>query len=314
MSNHMPTTHDLKSSGRELVGWASSPSLLKTKRVDGLEAHPTDCLMATPSNSPRTAITIMEVLISIAIVAIGLLGVIAMLPIGHMFVQNAIRSDHAIALSEKGFNDVMLRGWLSSLDLDEPVAVDPLYSGAGNVGGSNLARTNAGISGAMANEIFVGTDDVTYDAPATVGGNPQVIYIKDDSNNNLKRGYTGAYEFMVTVVPQGAGSRTAKVSVAAFFNRNAGNEITVNATPFGGGYVELEGAVNVKKNQWILLEDSTDDFYAWYRVISAADGDDGGTAKTWVTLDASNIPSGIDGAIIFDQVLSVYEETVTIPE
>jgi hypothetical protein len=263
----------------------------------------------------RRGITVMEVLISLAIVAIGLLGVIAMLPVGHLFVQNAIRADLSIALAEKGFNDIMLRSrngqWLSSLALNEPVAVDPLSTDAANLGGSGLKRNAAGISQAMAKEIFVGTDDVAYEPPATAGGLPKVTYIKDSGGADWKRGYYGDYTILATVVPQGAGSRVAKVSVATFCKRNADAAVEkrLPAVSLGGSDIELTGAVNIKKNQWILLEATTTGFYGWYRVIVAADV---GT-KTWVTLDGTGIPATVNGAIVFDQVLAVYERTVTIP-
>ena len=284
----------------------------------------------------RCGISIMEVLISIAIVAIGLLGVLAMLPIGHMFVQTAIRADHSIALAEKGFNDIMVRGWLKNLDFDTDddgendifaIAVDPLSNSTANLGGSNLIRDDAGISQAMAREIFVGTDDVSYDPPANVGDLPQVIYTKGpdpndaDAEIDLKRGYYPSYKFLATVVPQGTGSKVAKVSVAVFYKRNESAELKVFASHLAGSDIELtfnlgdateEAVKKLKKNQWLLLEDTTTNFYGWYRIISAADGSDFASNKAWVTLDGPNIPSTITGAILFDQVLAVYERTVTI--
>ena len=263
-------------------------------------------------------ISILEVLISIFIVAVGLLGVLSMLPIGHMFAQNAIRSDQASALAEKGFNDVMLRGWLSNLALDEPVAVDPL-GGTGNLGGSSLKRDNAGISVAMAREIFIGTDDVSYTEPDKLGDQPQVVYITmpDPTGGavpvNRKRGYVGRYSYLVTVVPQGAGSKLAKVSVAVFFKRDLSNEVAVSATGIGGSDVELAATdLKIKKNQWILLE-GANDYYQWFRVVVAGRETDVGASKTWVSLDGPAVPASFSGkAILFDQVLSVYERTVTI--
>ena len=278
-------------------------------------------------NFPRhRGISVLEVLISIFIVAVGLLGVISMLPVGHLFVQNAIRADHASALAEQGFNDVILRSrddkWLAKLDLDEPVAVDPLGGADGVLGGSSLTRDNAGISVAMAKEIFIGTDDVSYTEPDKLGDLPQVIHISMDDPANAgatiphKRGYYGRYSYLVTVVPQGAGSRVAKVSVPVFFKRDTSNEVTVPAVGIGGSDVALTGDdLGIKKNQWILLEDAASDYYQWFRIVVAGEATESGTQKTWVSLDGPAVPASFSGnAILFDQVLSVYERVVTIPE
>lgn len=61
----------------------------------------------------RRGVTLLEVLISMAVIAIGLLGVAAMFPVGASKVQQAIRHDRASALGQAAFHEIKIRGLLN---------------------------------------------------------------------------------------------------------------------------------------------------------------------------------------------------------
>src|SRR5262245_49081304 len=74
----------------------------------GLGLRPRSSLLV-----PRSAITLTEVLISLGILAIGLLGVAALFPVGAYYMQKGEVSDNGSAVAQAVFNEVMARGILN---------------------------------------------------------------------------------------------------------------------------------------------------------------------------------------------------------
>jgi Tfp pilus assembly protein PilV len=62
---------------------------------------------------PHSAITLTEVLISMGILTLGLLGVAAMFPVGSHYMQKGDTADRASALAQSAFSDIMARGVLN---------------------------------------------------------------------------------------------------------------------------------------------------------------------------------------------------------
>jgi hypothetical protein len=62
---------------------------------------------------PRRGITLTEVLISLGILTIGLLGVAALFPVGSYYMQRGEIADHGSALAQAAFNDAVARGVLN---------------------------------------------------------------------------------------------------------------------------------------------------------------------------------------------------------
>ncbi len=95
-----------------------------------------------PRPSAR-GVTLMEVLISIGVLSIGLLGVAAMIPLGGITIQETAKADRAGACGRAGLRDVKIRGmldpwnwvdcngpaWATSNNTIEhrPVCIDPLF-------------------------------------------------------------------------------------------------------------------------------------------------------------------------------------------
>jgi hypothetical protein len=64
-------------------------------------------------NFRRPAITLTEVLISLGILTIGLLGVAALFPVGSYYMQKGEIADRASAIAQAAFNDAIARGMLN---------------------------------------------------------------------------------------------------------------------------------------------------------------------------------------------------------
>jgi hypothetical protein len=60
--------------------------------------------------APRSGITLTEVLISLGILTIGLLGVAALFPVGSYYMQKGEIADRASAIAQAAFNDASARG------------------------------------------------------------------------------------------------------------------------------------------------------------------------------------------------------------
>ena len=61
---------------------------------------------------PRSAITLTEVLISLGILTIGLLGVAALFPVGSYYMQKGEIADRGSAIAQAAFNEAITRGML----------------------------------------------------------------------------------------------------------------------------------------------------------------------------------------------------------
>ncbi|WP_146400497.1 type IV pilus modification PilV family protein [Pseudobythopirellula maris] len=70
----------------------------------------------------RAALTLAEVLISMGILTLGLLGVASLFPVGGSYMQSGDIADQGNALAQAALNDAITRGWL---DPDNWVQLDP---------------------------------------------------------------------------------------------------------------------------------------------------------------------------------------------
>ena len=146
--------------------------------------------------------SLIEVLISIFVLSIGLLGVAAMIPVGRYEIVEAAKSDRSAVLGRLAMREVKNRGMLDPMpwSLDNPsqvltmwqgagnlnqaqyVMIDPLYvtkNGLGNfpaAGAMSMSRINlwnglyrwgsgAPLNVDAAREIFVSHDDLVFDIP-----------------------------------------------------------------------------------------------------------------------------------------------------
>src|SRR6476646_4223806 len=71
----------------------------------------TDCEPRT--DSARRGLSLTEVLISMGILTLGLLGVASVFPVGSFYMQKAEISDKGSAIAQSVMNDIMARGMLN---------------------------------------------------------------------------------------------------------------------------------------------------------------------------------------------------------
>ena len=132
---------------------------------------------AGPSHS---GITLLEVLVSLFVLSVGLLGVVSLVPLGALLMRDAVKADSTGACGRAAIHDVKVRrmldpGWWYSYTAPTPpvpFVIDPL--GAISTGSSTIGalsrinlRSTYGAGGAALNApqaaaIFQWHDDLSY--------------------------------------------------------------------------------------------------------------------------------------------------------
>ena len=265
----------------------------------------------------------MEVLISIFILSIGLLGVASLIPIGKLALIETNKSDRTGACGRAGLRDVKIRRMLDYRNWSPapatpdasgsgPIgsfAIDPLGFAAaggsgnitvsGNLGGTNGIGRLSLVGGLAAADAFPWKDDLVFNYPKDKSSRPQLL------PGGLT--YEGNYTWFVTVTPATSEfniplsqKRLFNVSVVVCYKRVLGvageksSGVTfpgVTGTPpiaYTGGSVTLTTPLNVKENDWVMLVCKKGAaslcFCQWYRVISA-----GRSATASATMPGSDL-------------------------
>ncbi|MCH8043221.1 MAG: hypothetical protein IID44_05835 [Planctomycetes bacterium] len=255
--------------------------------------------------SPRRGVSLMEVLMSIFILTVGLLGMASLIPVGGFQVSEAIKADRAATVGRAAFNEVRMRGLLdprawrngNSVDTSQFFVIDPLGNNQNGgfkvlLNSSQLVHLrrwrddNQEINPALIRHIFTSHDDLIF-VPADNPDDPprQVL------GTTGKRPSGHQYSWLVTVVPVGseAGGQSTqgelhRVSVAVFHSRQPNDQTAmvpvVSASVDGGslpfGTLVLTGLGNaeqtkkklqsLKDNRWIFITDGGG-VHRWYRII-----------------------------------------------
>ena len=163
--------------------------------------------------STRAGITLMEVLISIGILAVGLTAVITIIPAAGSQAQKALTESNKANVGLAAIDDAITRGILSPPGAP-PFVVDPV----GNAPFAGLALESlSGLSpGIAADEVFRSQDDVVYTLDNSGQEDPpQPLFYTDDA----KRLSEGIYSWLATLVPQGG--ENYLLSVVSFHRREA---------------------------------------------------------------------------------------------
>src|SRR3954463_732649 len=84
-----------------------------------------------PSPHLRRGLSLTEVLISMGILTLGLLGVASVFPVGSLYMQKADISDRGSAIAQSVFSDLMARGMLNPRSW-YVMTPNPLVNPAGN--------------------------------------------------------------------------------------------------------------------------------------------------------------------------------------
>ena len=163
--------------------------------------------------STRAGITLMEVLISIGILAVGLTAVITIIPAAGSQAQKALTESNKANVGLAAIDDAITRGILSPPGAP-PFVVDPV----GNAPFAGLALESLGglNPGIAADEVFRSQDDVVYTLENSGQDEPpQPLFY----TGNAKRLSEGVYSWLATLVPQGG--ENYLLSVVSFHRREA---------------------------------------------------------------------------------------------
>ena len=203
-------------------------------------------------NKSRRGITLMEVLISIGIIAIGLTSVMSLIPAGKSEVGKAIVYDRAATMAMNGLADAVTFGltrpdsFVAATPGSTTVVFDPANVISWPAGATVGTLKSAGVLAqasdpALANLIVQklfsqGRDDVAYNPPATADDLPTNGFI------NGIRGFEGRMTSLIAVTeadsstPPLAPGDLATLSVVVFHNRDT-------ATPTISGTLDSSGKV-----------------------------------------------------------------------
>jgi type II secretory pathway pseudopilin PulG len=273
-------------------------------RPSGL--HPSSFILHPSRSRSRRGITLLEVLVSLGVLSVGLLGVAALIPLGGLLMRDAVKSDRTGACGRAAIHDVKVRRLLdptkwSTTPSTNVFVIDPLGETAtptaltGPLGGASgpLQRINLAwaTSSAIADSVFRWHDDLSYvrakdykPAPAPNGDRPVMVTAVGGVQQ-----YIGEFSWFLTVAPASSPQGLYAVSVVVCDGRplsaagetvtTAANPVTIQSGPigYGGVTISITGTAwpanwTLKANDWILLSsvDSSGNIIqaTWYRVAS----------------------------------------------
>lgn len=210
----------------------------------------------------RSGLSLLEVLFSMGILLVGLMGVAAMIPAGRHEILQGTKVDHATAVGRAAIRDLRIREfhepsqWRDSTGTGTVfsggaftstggyVAIDPLGLASGfgatfptSAGGISLTRVYPmpqpslpADQWALADVLFRNGDDLVFQPNATIrDGSPvQQLF------SSAKRGSTGDYSWLATITPGNYAAPTlspSSVSVAVFYKRDLTNPTSSEPAP-----------------------------------------------------------------------------------
>jgi type II secretory pathway pseudopilin PulG len=223
----------------------------------------------TPAS--RRGISIIEVLVSMFILSVGLLGIASLLPIGQRQALLADQQDRLSSLGQNAIRSFRTRGysnpafWIKAdnngigNDFTQPIFIDPLLAAAQNSSkvphsGSQViprftvktSTTGNKLTQGGAEAIFMSRDDVIVE-PGTTPEAPT----KAKFDNNIRRDFNGEYSWAAMIAPTYPGVKPP------------GNDPTNTAYAYGKPYSEqscqLSIVVFYRRNLNVLNDKDTID-------------------------------------------------------
>ena len=289
--------------------------------------------MSTVNKSQRRGITILEVLISIGILAVGLASVLALLPAGGSQARKAMVEDRRTALGENALADFQARGFLNPINWSgastPPVMIDPLGKAAGVQvvpAGMTLVDVNGLTSSALADYAFRVADDLVF----TIPDNEDLAPVPG-IQGNARRLTEGNFSWLATIVPLTTGtSPFHQLSVVEFYRRSFDTAPSSSSLQLAGSFSGPMGTISgnptlsIDKDTFksffptggvVLVTTSTSSF-EWRRILMAAPTyttDE--SALTSIDLTFNQDVTGASGTIYgFAGAVGVAEKIVRLEE
>ncbi len=291
----------------------------------------------------RCGVSLMEVLISIFVLSVGLLGLAALIPVGSYALMETGKADRAGACGRAALREVEVRRLLDPQFWSVPnaslngtaVALDPIgvNAGMGNSLGLVPRLTFTWITPQLIQDVFYWKDDLQVHVEKDPNLRPHLAYYQaDGSMGPAPTPYPvsdGHYSWLLTVTPATgdvplplAQRSSYRVSVAVCYRRELSpqGEQVVQVGQFlsqglGGGSVRLADAVDVKENQWIMLcgqrpspTGGARTVCHWYRVVMTSEA-----PRSLLTLAGPDWdPNYPATAVIINSVIGVYSTVVEL--
>jgi type II secretory pathway pseudopilin PulG len=232
--------------------------------------------------STRAGITLMEVLISIGILAVGLTAVITIIPAAGSQAQKALTETNKANVGLAALNDAITRGILTPSSLSPPggppFVVDPKnpYLDADQDGENDKDQSGnllyfwpsaglplqmlAGLSGIAADDVFRSQDDVSYTLENSDQDEPpQPLFY----TGNAKRLSEGVYSWLATLVRQGG--ENYLLSVVSFHRRDTIPPVAylVGEDANGNGNLNMGEDLNQNSSLDLDLTGTNTVMFAW---------------------------------------------------
>jgi hypothetical protein len=194
--------------------------------------------MTTP-HSKRAGISLLEVLISIGILAVGLTSVLSFIPAGHSMAKTSFVTDQAAIVAANALTDLVTQGFLrvdSLTNVTSPVMIDPIGAAGGVVW-------------PLFNQAVLRQNGVFSDANAPPAPSPQrlapsawyLIRARDDISYNVPdsdafdvtnrfidgtRAYSGNFSWLATLTKPAGGvfapGDEVTLTIVVFHSRDVG--------------------------------------------------------------------------------------------
>lgn len=292
------------------------------------------------ATTSRNGITLLEVLVSVFIISVGLLGVAAMIPLGKLAISQTNIADRTGTLGRSALRDVEVRRMLDYRYLfpttcNTAYVIDPLGYVNGLTGALGVPRlgmrqfpdeVSAHLTPTQADPIFRCADELIFTMPKDM--NPP-----QSGDRPVPNGFNeGNFSWFITVCPSRSDialnipvglRRDYTVSVVVCHKRDfdptgTGEGATVNPVTFlgggyGGGTIQLNPAdaailEHIKTDQWVMLAASTGATAKWYRVVGV-----GNIGTPYISLvgpdwDTTNYLAPI--LVVVEGVTGVYTTTI----
>ena len=284
-------------------------------------------------NSTRAGITLMEVLISIGILAVGLTAVITIIPAAGSQAQKALTETNKANVGLAALNDAITRGILTPPGAP-PFVIDPNnpYLDANQDGENDRGAVGnllyfwpraglslqmlAGLSGIAADDVFRSQDDVSYTLENSDQDNPPQPLFYEENASKLKRLSEGVYSWFATLVPQRGGNYL--LSVVSFHRRDttaprsltltsaSGNSVTFSWTATNGSFRET-----FPRGSVVLLHDTAGPTWEWRRIIFPSLDDQNNSGQLMFDADVTVAP-GTTTVYAFKGAVGVAERLVRL--
>lgn len=218
----------------------------------------------------KRGISLLEIMVSIGVLSVGLLGILALMPAASNQAKIGAQQDAAAILARRAFREIGVR-WDGLPAGDNLYVVDPvgmklagLYNAnntwtgfdwnnfainngkwflGGEVSGRRVVSANrlapGNVTPVLVDDIFRSRDELFFGEFASrenpAPNPPQQVALKDDSGAAVKRFSSGNLSWLVTVVGRNTGFNTVSVAIV---NKRSGNEFfaeivkrTINDVP-----------------------------------------------------------------------------------